>query len=412
MTPVLASQIEHWPVERLIPYARNARTHSAAQVEQIARSITEFGFTNPILVDRAQGILAGHGRLQGAQLLKMPVVPVIVLDYLTEAQRRAYILADNKLAMNAGWDDDLLAAELREIQAMDFGLDVIGFDDRELAKLLGEPDDEAADACPDVPEQAVTAAGDLWVLGRHRLLCGDATKREDVERVMAGARADMVFTDPPYNIASENKGFAAGSDNRQMAVLMASEWDKHFNPESALSCLHTVLADNVTVYVCTSHHLAPVIWAWMSGWSDYCGWCVWSKPNPMPSLSKRHWTWSAELICYATRGKHTFNFPNDGHAPNVWTFTKSTKCDLHPTMKPVSVPSHAILHSSKARDIILDLFSGSGSTLIACEVNDRAARLMEIDPRYCDVIVKRWQTYTGKQATRERDGRTFDELTP
>src|SRR5262245_563165 len=194
--PILPDRIEHWPIEQLRPYARNARTHSVEQVAQIVRSIRTFGFTNPILVDGAKGILAGHGRLQAARSMKLAVVPVIVLDHLSEAERRAYILADNQLAINAGWDESLLSAELTELNDLEFDLEILGFDDRQLMKLIGgAEDDPAADECPAVEERVITRAGDLWLLGRHRLLCGDATKREDVDRVMGGAKADMVFTD-------------------------------------------------------------------------------------------------------------------------------------------------------------------------------------------------------------------------
>ena len=401
----MAQRIELWPLERLKPYERNARTHSAEQVAQIAASIVEFGFTNPILVDSGDGIIAGHGRLQAARELGLSTVPVVVLDHLSDRQRRAYVLADNQLALNAGWDLELLRTELQDLVADDFDLSVIGFSDEELEDLLPEveelpPEDADDEAVPEPPEEPITKPGDVWLLGKHRLMCGDSTSLTDVERLMAGDKADMVFTDPPYNIASENKGVAAHVSQAH-EKLMASEWDMNFCFENVEACLLASIATNATVYVCTSHHLASSIWAWMKTWSDHSNWCTWSKPNPMPSLMKRHWTWNAELICYATRGKHVFNFPGEGHALSTWTIAKVNGQSGHPTEKPVAVPEHAIVHSSKKGQLVLDLFGGSGSTLIACEKTGRQARLMELDPRYCDVIVQRWQAFTGKLATLE-----------
>lgn len=206
----------------------------------------------------------------------------------------------------------------------------------------------------------------------------------------------MVFTDPPYNHASDNKGVAA-SVSKAHAGLMASDWDKGFSFSTVSERIEQSLSENATVYVCTSWHLAGEIWQWMSKRSSCSGYCVWHKPNPMPSLMKRHWTWASELVCYATFGKHTFNFPKDGHASNVWTFTKKSD-GSHPTQKPIEVCEHAISHSSKTKHLVLDLFLGSGSTLIACEKTGRKCYGLEIDPHYCSVIIERWQQFTGKEA--------------
>lgn len=410
-TPPTAKRIEMWPLPRLVPYERNARTHSPEQVAQIAASIQEFGFTNPILVDGADGILAGHGRLAAAKNMGLAEVPVIVLDHLSPEQRRAYVIADNQLALNAGWDMEVLRQELGDLQLAEFDLSLIGFSDDELAELLPEveqlpPEDADADAVPEPPADPVTQPGDVWLLGKHRVMCGDSTSLDQVERLMAGVKADMVFTDPPYNIASENKGVAADV-SKAHNNLMKAEWDKGFDFAEVQGCLLAAIAENVTVYVCTSHHLAGSIWQWMKSWSSHSNWCVWSKPNPMPSLMKRHWTWSGELICYGTRGKHVFNFPDEGHALSIWTLAKVNGSSGHPTEKPVSVPEYAVLHSSKKGQLVLDLFGGSGSTLIACEKTSRQARMMELDPCYCDVIVKRWQEFTGKTATLEATGEPF-----
>ena len=404
-------EITYRPIESLIPYARNSRTHSDAQVAQIAASIKEFGWTNPVLIDAEGGIIAGHGRIMAGRKLGIKEAPCIVLENLTEAQRRAYVIADNKLALNAGWDVDLLKIELGDLKALDFDLSLTGFDPGELENFLAEKTEGLTDpdAVPETPANPVTVLGDVWLMGKHRVMCGDSTSIDAVDTLMAGSKADMVFTDPPYNIASENKGVAA-SVSKAHEKLMGAEWDKKFDFANVQGCLLSSIADDATVYVCTSHHLAGSIWEWMKQWADYSGWCVWNKPNPMPSLMKRHWTWCGELICYATRGKHTFNFPENGHAFSVWTITKANGKSGHPTEKPVSVPEHAIESSSKKGQIVLDLFGGSGSTLIACEKTGRHSRLMELDPKYCDVIVKRWQEFTGNKATLESTGQTFDDV--
>jgi DNA modification methylase len=407
-------KIQQVSVEKLIPFARNSRTHSDKQVAEIAASIKEFGWTNPILVDGDKGIIAGHGRLLAARKLNMDTVPVIELAHLTETQKRAYVIADNKLALNADWDDQLLTIELNDLLADGFALELLGFDKDELAKLL-EPEqiegltDE--DAVPEVPDKPVTKLGDVWILGNHRLMCGDSTSIDAVEKLMNGQKADMVFTDPPYNVASESKGIAANV-SKAHKDLMNSEWDKNFDINAPLNCLFTVMAKDCAVYICTSHHLAPDIWSWMKQWSNHYGFCVWSKPDPMPSLMKRHWTWDTELIPYATRGKHIFNADAGQHNPSTWRINKQQGKEKtgHPTQKPVAVPQHAIEKSSRNNQIIIDLFGGSGSTLIACEKTNRHARLMELDPKYCDVIVKRWQDFTGKVATLEATKEPFSKL--
>lgn len=406
-------QIEHISLDKLIPYAKNARTHSDAQVAQIAASIKEFGFNNPVLIGDDDTIIAGHGRVMAARKLKLTEVPCLRLSHLTPTQRKAYIIADNQLALNAGWSEELLTIELNELLADNFAMDLLGFDSEELSRLLGQNEvtegltDE--DETPEVQDDPVTKPGDVWILGKHRLMCGDSTSVDAVDKLMDGQKADMVFTDPPYNIASENKGVAA-SVSQAHEKLMNSEWDNGFDFADVQGCILSAIADNATVYICTSHHLAGSIWEWMKDWANHYSWCIWSKPNPMPSLMKRHWTWNAELICYAKRGKHTFNFPNDGHALSTWTIPKKNGKSGHPTEKPVDVPRHAIQHSSKRGDTVIDLFGGSGSTLIACEKTERHARLMELDPKYCDVIVKRWQNFTGKQAILESTGQSFNEL--
>lgn len=249
----------------------------------------------------------------------------------------------------------------------------------------------------DLPEEPKAKPGDLYQLGDHRLICGDSTDINVIDRLMDGQKADMVFTDPPYNVASDSKNFAADV-SKAMDKLSKSEWDMNFDINSALDPIYTALAEDVTVYICTSHFLAGKIWDWMKTFANHDSYCIWSKPNPMPSLSKRHWTWNTEIICYATRGKHIFNFPKEGHALSTWTINKKNGETGHPTEKPVEVAAMAISHSSKADNIVFDAFGGSGSTLMACEQLGRKCYMAELDPKYIDVIIARWEKYTGQKA--------------
>lgn len=388
--------IEYLPLEDLKPYENNAKIHTDAQIEQIARSIQEFGMNDPIAIWKDNEIIEGHGRLLACRQMGMKEVPVIRLDDLTDEQRRAYMNVHNQLTMNTGFDLDLLAAELNEINEIDmsmFGFDISSFIEEE--KQEAEEDDY--EETEDLP--ARVKLGDLWQLGGHRLICGDSTDPSVIDRLMGGQKADMVFTDPPYNIASDSKNFAADC-SKAMKNLSESDWDKGFEIRAVLNNILSVISENVSVYVCTSHFLAPEIWDWMKEWSNHYSYCVWSKPNPMPSLSKRHWTWNTELVCYATRGKHTFNFPEEGHALSTWTINKRNGETGHPTEKPVGVPSMAVSHSSKEGDVVLDLFGGSGSTLIACEQLNRKCFMCELDPHYVDVIIDRWEKFTGEKAER------------
>lgn len=387
------ADVQEVTLEKLVPYVNNAKIHSEEQVTMIASSIREFGFLSPVLIDRDFNIIAGHGRVMAAKKLNMESVPCVFVEGLTEAQRKAYILADNRLGELADWDMDLVNMELEALDDMDFDVSLTGF---EMPEIEVEDSEIIED---DVPEEVETRCklGDLWQMGGHRLICGDCTDAGVLDELMNGQKADMVFTDPPYNIASDSKNFAADV-SKAMKNLSESEWDKDFSIREALDNIYIALADNASVYVCTSHFLASEIWDWMKEWSDHYSYCVWSKPNPMPSLAKRHWTWNTELICYATRGKHTFNFPKEGHALSTWTINKRNGDTGHPTEKPVEVPAMAIKHSSKAKDIILDLFGGSGSTLIACEQLNRKCFMCELDPHYCDVIIQRWENLTGQKA--------------
>jgi DNA modification methylase len=405
----IARHIEHWPVDRLVPYARNPRTHSEAQVAQIAASIREFGFNNPILVDTQSGIVAGHGRLLAARKLQLEQVPVIVLDHLNEAQKRAYILVDNRLAENAGWDEELLRCELATLEAQDFNLDLIGFDDEELARLLSDQDavqgltDE--DAIPEVPDSSVSVRGDLWLLGDHKLLVGDATRREDVDRLMAGDKADLIFTDPPYNV--EYEGYTEDRLTIQGDRMTAEEFQKFLSTV----CHHyrQIAKPGASLYMCHASLWQREFQNALeeAGFEIRCQ-IIWAKNTFAWGFGR--YKFQHEPLFYAhVAGQKDCWYGNKSQS-TLWPENKPAANRIHPTAKPVELMERALINSSKAGDLVVDLFGGSGSTLIACERQLRRARLMEIDPRYADCIVRRWQEYTGGQAVLEANNRTFDGL--
>lgn len=397
------------PLGELIPYARNPRTHSDVQVAQIAASIREFGWTNPVLVDGDSGIIAGHGRVLAARKLGLEQVPVIELAHMSDAQKRAYVLADNQLALNAGWDDELLRLELADLSELGFDLGLIGFGEGELERLLaGEKaglteDDEA----PALPEQAITRPGDLWVLGDHRLLCGDATVMADVERVLDGQLADMTFTDPPYNVdyANSPKDKLRGKHRPIMNDNLGSGFESFLQD----ACANILSVAKGAVYVCMSsselHTLQRAFTAAGGKWSTFV---IWAKHTF--TLGRADYQRQYEPILYGWPAGHDRYWCGARDQGDVWFVDKPARNDLHPTMKPVALVERAVRNSSKSRDIVLDPFGGSGSTMIACEKTGRQARLIELDPRYCDVVVQRWQEWTGGTAALEDDGRSFGAL--
>ena len=402
---IKAKEVRLVPISELRPSPKNRNKHSDEQIERLKQIIQYQGFRNPIIVSNRSGyMVAGHGRLLAAAKLGMSEVPVIYQDFDNEEQEYASGVSDNAIASWAELDLSGIHLDLPDMAPFD--IDLLGIKDFKF-----EPDPEIAncdeDATPEPPVEAKTKLGELWHLGEHRLLCGDSTVVSEVARLMNGEKADMVFTDPPYNVASDSENFAANV-SESMRVLKESNWDKNFDPKSIFSIIEESLSENATIYICTSHYLAGTIWDWMKTWAKHHGYCVWVKPNPMPSLSKRHWTWATELICYATKGKHTFNFPSHGHALSYWEQPKKSE-GTHPTQKPVDLCEKAISHSSRGEDLILDLFLGSGTTLVACEKTKRRCYGMEIDPHYCDVILERWAKYTGKDPVRE-DGVKWSEL--
>ena len=404
--PPTAKRIEMWPLDRLVPYERNARTHSPEQVAQIAASIQEFGFTNPLLVDGADGILAGHGRLAAAKDMGLAEVPVIVLNHLSAEQRRAYILADNKLALNAGWDEELLRLELGDLQLAEFDLSLIGFSDEELADLLPEveqlpPEDADADAVPEAPQDPITKPGDVWLLGKHRLMCGDSTSIEAIE-TLTGGGVDMWLTDPPYNVAYEGKTKDALKIKNDS---MADETFRQFLRDAY------VAAD-------TAMKAGAVFYIWHADSEGYnfrgaakdAGWkvrqcLVWKKQTLV--MGRQDYHWKHEPCLYGWKDGAGHLWASDRKQTTILEFDRPTSSQEHPTMKPVALFEYQLLNNTKGGDKVLDSFGGSGTTMIAAEKNGRIACLMELDPRYCDVIVNRWQQFTGKTATLEATGEPF-----
>jgi DNA modification methylase len=405
--------VQKWPVDRLLPYVRNARTHSDEQVAQIAASIAEFGWTSPILTSSDGIIIAGHARLLAARKLGMTEVPVIVLDHLTEAQRRALVIADNRLALNAGWDEEMLRVEIEALREDDFNLELLGFADDEIEALLAEPDEAVAgntddDAVPEAPETAVTVTGDVWLLGDHRLLCGDATQMEAVEKVLAGGLADMVFCDPPYgvNYGATMKDRLRGKSHRKIANDNLGD---EFGPFLYDSCVNMLAVTKGAIYICmSSSELHTLHRAFTQAGGHWSTFVIWAK-NTF-TMGRSDYQRQYEPILYGWKEGTDHFWCGARDQGDVWFVKKPVVNDLHPTMKPVELVERAIRNSSKSRDTVLDVFSGSGSTLIACEKAGRQARLVELEPKYCDVTVRRFQEFSGKPATLEGDGRAFADI--
>jgi len=398
-----ADKVERRSISSIIPYARNSRTHSDEQVAQIAASIKEWGFTNPILIDIDGEIIAGHGRLLAAQKLGLKEVPCITAVGWSDAQKKAYVIADNKLALNAGWDNDMLAIEFGELKDLDFNLDLIGFDSDELANILKEPETEGLtdeDAVPEAPEVPVTVEEDVWVLGRHRLMCGDSTSIDAVEKLMAGRKANMLHTDPPYGVDYEG----VPNDHLKDAQLEAFLHD-------ALSCAFAALAPGSNIYVWHADITAlEFISAFRSAGFRQArpSTIQWVKPSLTMSQGDYHS--QNEPCLYGWKEGSGRVRVKDRKQTTIWKCDRTDEKKVHPTMKPVELCQRAVENSSDVNGIVLDLFGGSGSTLIACEKTARDCHMMELDPKYCDVIIKRWQEFTGKSAIHEQSEQTFAEM--
>ena len=472
----LPGKLVHWPIDRLRPYERNPRTHSPEQITKIAASLLEFGWTNPILVDGEAGIIAGHGRLLAARELGMKTVPVIELTHLTEAQKRAYVIADNRLALDAGWDEDLLAEELKALDGLDFNLVLTGFDLDELHDLLEDETAEEVPA-PEPPDDPVSRTGDLWVLGEHRLLCGDSSDPAAVDRLLGGAKVHLVNTDPPYNVKVEprsNNAIAAGlssfpmtasaqlarsqgrgieakptaSAKKKSRAVAASDargmhhqgFDlaRHKTKSKATGRMRPKDRPLANDFV-SDEAFDEMLLAWFGNmarvllpgrsfyiWGGYanCGnyppvlkavglyfsqAVIWVKEHPV--LTRKDFMGNHEWAFYGWREGAGHKFFGPSNAVDVWAVKKvNPQSMIHLTEKPVELAVRAIQYSSKPKENVLDLFGGSGSTLIGAQQTGRRAFLMELDPAYCDVIIERWQTATGEKAVLEGDGTTFEAV--
>ena len=387
----MSIEIKYRSADDLVPYDRNSRTHSDSQVAQVAKSIEEFGFTNPILIGDDNVVIAGHGRLMAAKKLGMKEVPTIELSHLTEEQRRAYVIADNRLAEESGWDEDLLALELGALESFEYDLSLLGFNDKELADLVNSsslPGLVGDDDAPDVESVAVSVLGEIWILGSHRLMCGDSTRDVDVDLLMDGNKADLVFTDPPYNV--KFNGRSGKHDVIKNDDLSGDDFDDFITG----TCKTIARLDPAAYYVWCNWKF----YAQLQGRLEYKACIVWAKNVFGLGRGYRH----QHEFCL-------FNGALDEVVKNesdLWEIKKDTNY-VHPTQKPVALSVRAFSNHIKLLNVV-DLFGGSGSTLIGAEQTGRKCFAMELDPKYCDVIIRRWQEYTGKQATLESTGEAFD----
>jgi hypothetical protein len=384
-----ADKVERRHINSIVPYARNSRTHSDEQVAQIAASIKEWGFTNPILIDVDGEIIAGHGRLMAAQKLGLTEVPCITAVGWTDAQKKAYVIADNKLALNAGWDDEMLAVEFGELKELDFDISLTGFDADELANLLKEPEKEGLtdeDDVPEAPEVPVTVDGDVWILGRHRLMCGDSSSIDAVEKLMDGSIPNAVITDPPYGIGIDGQKKSVSANPKHNRKYHEKKgWDAE-RPDASIFVY--IVALGVPAVIWGGNYFADLLPATR-------GWLYWSKGQDGLTMSDGELAWTTE----------------DRPLRSKTVNRSALKGSVHPTQKPTEIIEFSAEYLSvPQKGAILDLFSGSGTLCIVCEKTDRRAFMMERDTGYCDVIIKRWQDFTGEQATLEATGQTYDEL--
>lgn len=454
--PRIHDQLECLPVDALVPYARNARTHSEEQIAHIVASIREYGFTNPVLIDENGGIIAGHGRVMAARCMQLEVVPCLRITGLSDSQRRAYILADNQIALNAGWDLDKLAAELQDLREEGYGLDILGFDADFLADLLADPPPENnPDEAPPVPMDPVSVIGDIWILGSHRLICGDSTSSTSLQALMQGELADACWTDPPYNVAYgdcadfQNQGkngkqrntdrilnddldeasfraFLGGFYRAAWSVMKPgaamyvahSETERHNFTELFLQngfklsgCL--IWRKNALVLGRSDYQWMhePILYGWKTGAAHR--WYGGRKQTTIRQLEANPFTHRSDGLWEIQLGSSILIMDGEVKVeellPDVLTEDKPLCNDVHPTMKPVALIERMLVNSAKRGDLVLDPFGGSGSTLMACERLGMRARLSELSPGYVDVIVRRWQDYTGQRAILESSGKVFPE---
>jgi DNA modification methylase len=403
-------EVTMWPLEKIIPYARNARRIPPQAVDKVTASIREFGWRVPIVVDKRGVIICGHTRLLAAQKLGLLEAPVHVADNLTPAQVRAYRLLDNRSHEETTWDEDLLGLELLDLKGMGVDLDLTGFDMSELDEILAPTGVNMGltdpDAIPEVGETPVSVSGDLWILGNHRVLCGDATVPTSAERVLAGCLADMTFCDPPYNV-----GYCqpAGRSRRADTKIANDNLGMAFEPFLSDACLNILGVTRGAIYICmSSSEIDTLKRVFVKAGGHWSTFVIWAK-NTF-TLGRSDYQRQYEPILYGWREGTDHFWCGARDQGDVWFVNRSVSNDLHPTQKPIELIERAICNSSKARDTILDAFGGAGSTLIACEKTGRQARLIELDPKYVDTAVIRWQAFTGRTAVLERGGRTFQEI--
>lgn len=371
-------------VDKLIPYVNNARVHSDKQVTKVMASIKEFGFLNPILISDENVITAGHCRLLAAKKLGLKKVPCIKERYMTKAQRKAYVIADNKLALGSSWDEDLLKVEIESLKEMDFDIDLLGFEASELDDLLfdDEVKEDNFDVANELEKPCITKQGDIWILGNHRLYCGDSTKKESYEVLMDGTKANLVVTDPPYNVNYEGSAGKIKNDNMTSNDFYKFLFD-------AFSCMEVNMADDASIYV---FHADTEGLNFRKAFKDagfyLSGTCIWKKQSLVLGRSPYQWQHEPCLFGWKKKGKHKWY--GDRKQTTIWEFDKPKKNGEHPTMKPIPLIGYAINNSSLTNSIVLDPFGGSGSTLIACAQTNRSCYTMELDEKFCDVIVKRY----------------------
>lgn len=395
------------PASQFMANASNARIHPKAQQQALVGSLNELGWIQNVIVNKTTGnVVDGHARI--AEALKLgdeTPVPYVEVE-LSEDEEKLALATLDPIASMAAYDKAQLDALLRDVNTGDAALQTMlaelaqdnGLDYGGSGGAAVEDVEPQIDKAAELQKKWGTSRGQLWRLGEHRLLCGDSTSAEDVARVMGGEKADAVVTDPPYNMASDTVVFAkdAPTHYRSSKTLAEAEWDKNFDPKGMFKAIEPILAESCVVYVYTSHFLIQQIWDWMKVWAKFYSYCIWCKPNPAPSLSKRHWTWATELVAYAVRGKHVCNYPDGTHALNWWAVTMPRHTTEHPTEKPMEVVKKPIEFSSIRGSIVFDGFSGSGTTIMACEQLGRKCRAAEISPEYVAVALERWSTATGK----------------
>lgn len=400
-------KVENVAISKITPFARNARTHSDKQIDQIAASMREFGWTNPILVDEKRTIIAGHGRLIAAKKVGFKQVPIIILSGLSPAQRRALVIADNKIPLQSAWDTDLLRLELQDLRDQGFNLNLTGFDDMEIADIFATKDGLTdADDAPALPERAVSKTGDVWLLGPHRLLCGDSTKADDVTQCLSGAKPELMATDPPYGVDYDadwrNKAVrknGAPSDGRAIGRVSNDDridWSAAYKlfPGAVAYCWH---ADR--------HASAVQASLEASGFEIRCQ-IIWAKQQIV--IGRGHYHWKHEPCWYSVRKGKTGRWTGDRKQTTVWEIDKPVKSETgHSTQKPVECMTRIIKNHTKGGEPVYEPFAGSGTTIIACEQLGRVCLAVEISPQYVDVAVKRWQAFTGKVAVLEAGGATF-----